>query len=206
MAPLSLHAHGLGHRFGARWLFRNLSFGLEPGARLAVTGPNGSGKSTLLRILAGQLAPEVGTLTANLGGKPLPPERWYVHLAWAGPAVELYAPLTVLDTLRLFYRAKPLALSGLDAWLTRTELYAHRSAPVCQLSSGQRGRLAVALAVFADTPLLLLDEPTANLDGQWTERVLGWLADLAPTRTLVLASNLPHEYASLPQRLALAPD
>lgn len=200
---LLLTATGLGHRFGREWLFKDLSLHLEPGASLAITGPNGSGKSTLLRILAGQLSPEVGAVMYQADGMNIAASQWYRYLSWAGPAVELYPALTILDTLQIHYRFKRLRLSSLEQWLEITQLSHASHQPVGALSSGQRQRMLLALALFADTPLLLLDEPTANFDAHWRNIALGWLQEYAKGRTLILASNLPMEYATIAQQLHL---
>ena len=150
-----------------------LSFALYPGELVALLGPNGAGKSTLLRTLAGLQAPLAGQLI--LANKPLaalsPPERARLLSIVLTDRVEA-GGLTVLELVRLGRHPHTGWLGGLSAHdeavvqaalaATNTTVFAARR--VAELSDGERQKVLLARALAQDTPIILLDEPTAHLD------------------------------------------
>ena len=195
---LALTATDLGRQFGERWLFRGLHLSLAPGQALAVVGPSGSGKSTLLRVLVGQLLPSAGEVSYHLAGRPLEPELLYRHLAWAAPALEPHPALTLRETYALHFQLKACTVPSVAAWLERLELGAQAELPLGRLSSGQQQRARLGLALFAQSALLVLDEPTTHLDAATATRMLSLIAEQRAGRTLLLASNLERELSALP--------
>lgn len=191
-----LHVDGLGHRFGRRVLFRDVGFTLLPGEALAVTGANGSGKSTLVRILAGVLRPTKGRAVLRLDGRPVGAEAQPRHVGLVAPYLGLYDDLTARENLAFLARARRLAdaPARIDAVLAEVELTDRGDDRVGTFSSGMRQRVRVATALLAAPPLLLLDEPTSNLDAPgiaMVRRVMA--AHRASGRLLVLATNDPGE-------------
>ena len=168
---------------------------LAPGETVAVTGPSGAGKSTLLRALLGFATPAAGRIT--VGGTDLAdldPASWHRQIAWVPQRPHLFAG-TVADNVRL---ARPhatddqvraaLTAAGADGFAAPGDLIGEDGAG---LSAGQRQRLALARAFLADRPLLLLDEPTANLDGETESEVITSLRRLAADRTVLLVAHRP---------------
>jgi ATPase subunit of ABC transporter with duplicated ATPase domains len=143
---------------GGRALLDGVSLAIVGPERVSIVGPNGSGKTTLLRLLAGELAPEDGTVRLGV-------PRTRVAYVDQHAGARLPAHLTVLDAMR---RANP----GLDESASRHALARHlfrgdaALAPVRALSGGERVRAALACALHAEHPpqLLLVDEPTNHLD------------------------------------------
>lgn len=164
--PHRLIADDLGHRFGRRALFRHLSFAVEPGERVAVTGSNGSGKSTLLRILAGVLRPTEGTVTLIADGTAVEPEERPLHTGLVAPYLNVYDGFTTRENLRFLAQAR--RLSDADAHiqdLVGLVGLAGRADDLVQTySSGMKQRVKVAAALLGRPVLLLLDEPSTNLD------------------------------------------
>ncbi|MGW4644930.1 thiol reductant ABC exporter subunit CydD [Kitasatospora sp. NPDC004289] len=173
-----------------------VSLALEPGTVTALTGPSGAGKSTLLAALLGFVPADGGTV--RVAGVPLAEldrASWHAQIAWVPQHPYLFAG-TVADNLRL---ARPDAT---DAQL-RAALAAAYAADFATpelvlgeqgagLSAGQRQRLALARALLTDRPLLLLDEPTANLDGAGEQAVVDALAALPATgRTVLFVAHRP---------------
>lgn len=156
----------VGHRYGTLLLFRRLSFSMEGGESLAVTGANGAGKSTLLRILAGVLAPKAGAVTLTVDGAPIGEEAHPLRTGLVAPALGLYGALTARENVAFLAEARRLsdAEARINAVLTRVEIAGRADDPVSTFSSGMRQRVKYATALLADPPLLLLDEPAANLD------------------------------------------
>jgi ABC-type multidrug transport system ATPase subunit len=203
---IEVRAEDLGKSWGGRWLFRHLHLHLEPGQRLVITGASGCGKSTLLRVLAGQLLCNEGQVAyTSLQGQPIEVESLYRRLAWAGPALEPHPSLTVQETLDLHFRLKQNVLGSAANVLAALDLDAQAQLQVGRLSSGQLQRLRVGLALFSESELLILDEPTTHLDSVTAERLLHLIRTHAGGRSCLFASNLEREFDLAEQRLALTP-
>lgn len=193
---MQIEAAGLGKRYGREWIFRELSYSFRPGTATALLGPNGAGKSTLLNTLAGQLLPTAGTLAYTRGGRELAVEDVPQHLAYCAPYLELLEDLTLSEFLRFHTRFKPLR-PGLTPERLTDIMYLQkaRNQLIRQFSSGMKQRLKLALALYADAPLLLLDEPTTNLDAAGQAWYQEHVQATRAGRTLLLSSNVPAEYA-----------
>jgi ATP-binding cassette subfamily C protein CydCD len=178
-------------------------FSVAPGEVVALVGPNGAGKSTLLAVLLGFLRPTSGRVVLEADGRrvdlaEVDPERWRAHVAWVPQAPHLFAG-TVAENVRV---ARPdaseedvrRALEAVGADFVEelpeglATVLGERGAGI---SEGQRQRLALARAFLRDAPILLLDEPTASLDGPTEQRVLEAVARLAEGRTVVLVAHRP---------------
>jgi ATP-binding cassette subfamily C protein CydCD len=177
-----------------------VSFSVEPGETVAIVGPSGAGKSTLLNALLGFVPPTEGRI--RVGGVDLADldlEQWRSRIAWVPQHPHLYA-WTIAENVRL---ARPDAddaavrraladagaLEFVDALPAgdRTVLGEDGAG----LSAGQRQRLALARAFLADRPVLLLDEPTAALDGETEAEVVAAVRRLAAGRTVLLVVHRP---------------
>jgi ATP-binding cassette subfamily C protein CydD len=176
------------------------TFEVRPGELLALTGPSGCGKSTLLAMLLGFIQPDEGRVVVgdvDLAG--LDPGTWRKQVAWAPQRPHLFAG-TIADNVRLgrpdasaaeVHGALAAAgLSDLVAGLPRgaDSRLGERGAGI---SAGERQRVALARAFLRDPRLLLLDEPTANLDGQTEADVLDAVVRLAAGRTVVMVAHRP---------------
>jgi ABC-type multidrug transport system ATPase subunit len=193
-----IEAQGLGRRYGRQWIFKDLSHDFRPGTATAVLGPNGAGKSTLLSILAGQLLPTAGEVRYELDGKPLPVADVPRQLAYCAPYLDLPEDFTLLELLAFHTRLKPLrpGISNADL-VDIMYLQKARHQPVREFSSGMKQRLKLGLALYAAAPLLLLDEPTTNLDATgaaWYQEHVARVRQNAD-RLVIVSSNVPAEYA-----------
>jgi len=176
--------------FGRETVIKDVDRVFEPGSRTAILGPNGSGKSTLLQLIGGFTIPTKGTVTHELNGKAIDPEHVYRHISIAAPYMSLYEELSLREAIASHRRFKPLRGNLAVEEVARIALLEkHLDKPVRDFSSGMKQRLKLALAVLSDTSLLLLDEPTSNLDGNGS----AWFRELLQAnmegRTLVVASN-----------------
>ncbi|MFD3491701.1 thiol reductant ABC exporter subunit CydD [Streptomyces sp. NPDC058690] len=173
---------------------------VDEGETVALVGPSGVGKSTLLNVVLGFTAPDEGRI--RVGGvdlATLAPERWRERIAWVPQRPQLFAG-TIAENVRL---ARPDADDG-------AVTAALQDAGACDfvaelpdgaqtllgedgagLSAGQRQRLALARAFLADRPLLLLDEPTASLDGETEAGIVEAVRRLAAGRTVLLVVHRP---------------
>lgn len=193
----------LGKKYYNRWLFKGLDLKLLPGDRLALTGPNGSGKSTLLRILAGQLSPSQGKLFFYRGKAKLNPEIMYRYISWAGPFTALYPDLSLREHLQLHFDFKQCLLPDCEAVIKTLRLEEDANKKLQYYSSGMLQRAKVGMALFAKSEILLLDEPTSNMDSQNAALMLGLIEEYVGERTYILASNLQREFAGFYQVLGL---
>lgn len=163
---LSIRLDHVGHQFGTRRILRGITVDVASGQILTVTGPNGSGKSTLLKIVAGLLAPSEGTVTVTVDGQDRSPTERRRFLGYVSPDLTLYRELTAAENLQFFAELRGITLTRDDliARLTQVGLRGRGRDLVGTYSSGMRQRLKYAFALLAQPPILLLDEPTANLD------------------------------------------
>ncbi len=183
-------------RFGGQKVLAGVSGELRPGRVLVVAGPNGSGKSTLLNILAGLLRPSRGEVTYAEDERVLSAEEWFPNLGVAAPDMALYDELSALENLQLFARLR--GVSGHDHASLLLELglaAAHHHKALGAFSSGMKQRVKLAQAVLHRPPVLLLDEPSANLDEDGHQRVVRLVTRMRPATALVVATNDPREMA-----------
>jgi heme exporter protein A len=178
----------LERRYGERVALGGVSVRVEEGQTLAVLGGNGAGKTTLLRVLAGLLRPHGGT--ARVLGAALPDERWRLpaQVGYLGHEPLLYRELSGRENLRYHARLHGVADARIGAVLGELEIAGRADEPVRDLSKGLVQRLAIARAVLHDPPVLLLDEPRANLDPAAAELVEP-LIGRRSGRTRVLVSH-----------------
>jgi thiol reductant ABC exporter CydD subunit len=191
-----------------------LSLHVDPGEVVAVTGPSGCGKSTLLAVLLGLVQPDAGTVCigdVELAG--LDPDAWRKQIAWVPQRPHLFAT-TIADNIRLAKRdATESELrcavrdAGLEELVVRLPdgLETRLGDGGAGLSAGERQRVALARAFVRAAPLVLLDEPTANLDGRTELAVVDAVRRLTGGRTAVIVAHRPALVALADRVVDLAP-
>jgi heme exporter protein A len=186
----TIELDGLVRRYGERTALDGVSVTVPAGATLVVFGPNGAGKSTLLRVLATLLRPQGGT--ARVLGNELPREGWKVRgrVGLLGHEPLLYRDLTARENLRFHARLHGVAFERIDALLDQVGLALRGDEPIRELSRGMVQRVAACRAVLHEPDVLLLDEPTANLDPAAVE-ALEPLVGRSSGRTRVVTSHDP---------------
>ncbi|SEJ73164.1 heme exporter protein A [Deinococcus reticulitermitis] len=197
----ALHLAHVARKFGAQFVLRDVTLAVAPGEVLALFGGNGAGKTTLLRLIAGLLSPTRGE--GRVFGYDLRDKRSvreHVFLMTEGGG--LYGDLTARENLDFTARMYGVPERSAEL-LERVDLApaAHKRAR--ELSSGMRKRLHLARMLLAPSPLLLLDEPFANLDTAGKEAVLTHLcAAQAEGKTILLSSHEPELAAQVATRQA----
>lgn len=201
-----LIAEGVGQRFGQRVLFRRLDLTASGGETLAITGSNGSGKSTLVRILAGVMRPTRGEVTLVRNGTPVAPEERPFATGLVAPYLNVYDGFSPRENLRFIARARRLrdADARITEVLERVTLADRADDFVGTFSSGMKQRMRFAAALLADPPVLLLDEPTSNLDQAGIETVAGIVAScVADRKVVIVATNDADEAAACDRTLCV---
>ena len=166
----------------------NASLDLHPGEVVSIMGPSGSGKTTLVSILGCILRPTAGELildgrqVAGLPERDLPEiRRKYVGFVFQ--AYNLFQSLTVRENIEIALRLKGVPDSGIrseaDELLDRVGLANRKNFAPADLSGGEKQRVAIARALGGDPPLILADEPTANLDSRVGGEILKIFESLA---------------------------
>lgn len=192
----SICTENLGKKFNYEWIFRNLSFKFQFGESYAIVGNNGSGKSTLLQVLSGALPPSEGKIWYEKENMKVQAEDFYVYLAWASPYLELIEEMTLKEQIDFHFKMKPMlaSLHSAEDLVEVLRLEQARHKFIKNFSSGMKQRLKLGLAFYTDTPVLMLDEPTSNLDAQNIAWYKEEVQKQIGKRLLIVASNQVEEY------------
>ena len=180
---------GLHKRYGSTPAVRGVDLDAAPGHITGLLGRNGAGKTTTLECLLGLRRPDAGTIVVDGVDVLAAPSAAKRRVGAQLQATALQDPITPREALRFFASFYPNARSP-EELLTRFDLTAKAGARFDSLSTGQRQRLAVALAFVNDPPVLVLDEPTAGLDPHARRQLHELIAGLrAEGRTVLLSTH-----------------
>lgn len=194
----------VGHRYGRRRLFEDLSLALGPGSVTVVQGSNGAGKSTLLRIVAGLLRPVLGEVRLERDGVRLERDAWRSAVGYVSPDLAPYRALTVAENLEFFAKVRGLpAELGLAA-AERVGLTPRLGDLVAELSSGYVQRVRLAVALQHRPAVLLLDEPGVTLDTDGQRQLSEIVSQQREFGVTMLATNDPRDLAYATQVIRLA--
>jgi nitrous oxidase accessory protein len=194
---------GVSKRYGRLQALTDISFEAQPGEALALWGANGAGKSTLLKAMLGLVEYDgritLGGYDARRSGKLARRSLGYV------PQEALFYDLSVQATLTFYAQLKQAGTARIPALLDRLGLAPHARQAVPALSGGLKQRLALAIALLSDPAVLLLDEPTANLDAQAQREYLALLVALRTEehKTILFASHRLEEVEAVANRVLL---
>ncbi len=192
-----LSAFDLGKKFNRDWIFRNLNLDFRPGQRYAFVGRNGSGKSTLLQVLSGSVPLSEGKINyQSTDGQDIEIDSWYKYIVIAAPYLELIEEFTPVELLAFHNGFKSFKNSISTAQIIGSlDLDLSKNKAIKYFSSGMKQRLKLALAFYSDVPIVMLDEPTSNLDAYWTAWYLSEVQKLSASQIVLIASNVPNEYS-----------
>jgi ABC-type multidrug transport system ATPase subunit len=204
--PLHIRLEGIGKKFGSEWIFKNVNLELDPGDKIVLLGGNGSGKSTLMQVISGYVLPNSGKLIYKAHDHLLENETYRNHLSIATPYLELVEDYTFEELIAHCMTFKPF-VHGLNAQqiIEIAELKGAGGKYIRNYSSGMKQRAKLALAILADCPLLLLDEPASNLDKNALEWYKKMVLLYAEHKTIVVCSNsVKEEFSFCTRELNLA--
>jgi len=192
--------------FQRRKVIRGVKFALESPGSLVVTGPNGSGKTTLVRIICGLLSPSSGGVHFYKKNRRLSRDEISQHLALVGPYLHFYRDLTAWENLQFFAKARfgTVDKKRVFALLDQLGLKNRHNDELKAYSSGMLQRIKYVAALYHQPELLILDEPTANLDNEGKQRVYEIIETQKKERMLIIATNEPEEIAFAAQRVDIA--
>ena len=192
---MQIIAQNLGKKFRNEWIFRNLNYKFQSGEAYTFVGANGSGKSTLLQVLSGFMPHSEGFINYEINKKSLTIDNFYKHLVVAAPYLELIEDFTLTEIIEFHVKFKPFTnnLSTND-FIEFIELPKAQNKEVKFFSSGMKQRVKLGLAFWSDCKILMLDEPTSNLDANATDWYLQNVQTYSKNRLLLLCSNQPSEY------------
>ncbi len=179
-------------KYGSQWIYRGVSAIFEPGGRYAITGANGSGKSTLLKVISGMVTPNEGKVTYTHNGGTIPADEIYKHISYSAPYLDLPEELTVAEMVAFHQQMR--SLHGITAadLLKAIDIPATKEIRDC--SSGMKQRVKMALAYYTQSDILLLDEPTANMDHHWRDWTNTLVKNDPQQRIVIICSNEEYEY------------
>lgn len=193
---MEIFAHEVGKKFGNEWIIKDFNFHFTSSKPCAILGGNGSGKSTLLKIIGGFMQAGKGSIQYRQQNITIEKEAVYKCISYAAPYLELVEEFTCVESIEFQQKFKPflnsissnevLALSGLQ----------HAADKALKVfSSGMKQRLKLTLAILADCPVLLLDEPCSNLDAKAIDWYHHMLEQYAKDKLIIICSNhLHYEY------------
>jgi cobalt/nickel transport system ATP-binding protein len=206
-------------QLSGRPVLQELSFSVQPGERVVLLGVNGCGKTTLLKLLDGLVFPSQGQGQVRYAGEPLQKElleegafrrRFRSEVAFLFQNVDamLFNP-SVADEIA--FGPRQLGLADVDArvarWAEFFDVAQFLDRPPFELSGGEKKRVALAALFAIDPKVLLLDEPTANLDPAFSARLVDFLGQLRDVTVIASTHNLTvaEELASRTVLLGRAP-
>ena len=185
-----LEVAGVCKSYGTHRVLRDVDLTVAPGQVVGLLGPNGAGKTTLLSIVAGLFPADAGTVRVNGTDVARDPLRTQRNLGFAPQTTGLYEPLTVEENLRFFGELAGLRRRQLDRRVVEVceaLLLGDLLSRQCQhLSGGEKRRVHTAVALIAEPPLLLLDEPTVGADIETRIALISLVQDLAARGTAIV--------------------
>jgi heme exporter protein A len=188
---MKINIQNIDKNFGDRRILQNINFSIESGQSAALIGPNGSGKTTLVKIICGLLRPSRGKVEYTENNELINSLTVYKKIGLVSPYLELYEELTARENLNFFGRIKkvPNLNDRIDDLMNRLNLNGREDDPVKTFSSGMRQRLKYVFALLAMPEVLVLDEPTSNLDIDGIDRVYRIMDLQRQDKILIIATN-----------------
>ncbi|TAE69930.1 MAG: ATP-binding cassette domain-containing protein [Bacteroidetes bacterium] len=192
----------IGKRFGREWIFREIHQDFLMGNSYAILGANGSGKSTFLQILIGILPSTEGKIIYQKENKIINNALIFKEICWVAPYLDLIEEFTLEEFLNWHHQLKPFQFSPKTiAEKLGLEKSYHKF--LKNFSSGMKQRVKLATALYGNCPILLLDEPTSNLDNYGINWYQNELNSQLKNRLTIICSNQSYEYEMCAYKIEL---
>ncbi|MBI2270993.1 MAG: ABC transporter ATP-binding protein [Bacteroidetes bacterium] len=191
---MKVNLTNIGKRYNRHWIFKGLSYEFSSENAYVIMGANGSGKSTLLQLIAGSLSPSEGEISYHNDLVQVPGEQIYSSVGVVAPYLDLIEAYTLEEIIAFHFQFKQF-YAGISAkiFIEIIDLPSAQNKPLKEFSSGMKQRVKLALAILSDTPLLLLDEPAANLDKKGVEWYSQLMNKYRNNRLVIVCSNQQKE-------------
>lgn len=177
--------------FGRRLVFSNIDFEFKRNGIIGISGGNGSGKSTLSKIISGVLTPSSGSVNHIFSGRKIAEESLHNHIGFVSPYLILYDEFSAMENL--FYltkiRGNEFDQKKAEAFLDQFNLLKRKDDIVKTYSSGMKQRLKFVFSLLHYPNLLILDEPTSNLDEEGKNTVYSTIKEKGNESIVIIASN-----------------
>lgn len=181
-------------RFSGQLIFKDFSYCFNSCNTYAISGINGSGKSTLLKVLAGSLSLNKGKIHWEIAQKKIDASKIYSNIVLMGPYVDLIEEMNLNELLAFHGKFREWLHPDSEGQIKETLGFDAEKA-IAQYSSGMKQRLKLMLAFQTKTDILLLDEPTTNLDEQGKRWYLSLIGERDKNALLVVASALAEDHS-----------
>lgn len=187
---MQIKLNNIGKRYNYEWIFRKVNYEFTSDNNYVILGGNGSGKSTLLQVITGNLMQSEGELNYTFSDSKIENEKIFKHLSFAAPYLDLFEEFTLVESIEFQAKFKPF-YKELDTKkiIELTQLENAKDKQIKVYSSGMKQRVRLALAILSDTPLLLLDEPTSNLDKKAIDWYQNLINNYSKNRLIFVCSN-----------------
>lgn len=193
---LEVQLTDLGKKFGKNIIFKGVNLTVSAGARIVIQGSNGSGKSTLLQVISGYMIQDKGAVSWKIIDRKIEAEAIHQHVAIAAPYLEVPEEFTLRELFAFHFEFRKFCtgVSVQDA-IAISGLQHSAEKQVRFFSSGMKQRVRLTLALLSESALLLLDEPTSNLDKTGVEWYSLLMEKYGQGRTIIVCSNTqPADY------------
>ncbi len=191
MTNYSLTLDKLTKIFGRRLVFKNIDYTFETGKVYGIAGSNGSGKSTLSKIIIGISSATNGKVIHKLNDTELKSELLHNHIGFVSPYLVLYDEFTSEENLKHFAEIRGIKYDAknIKSLLEDFNIYDRRNDLLKGYSSGMKQRMKFVFALQHDPELLILDEPTSNLDNKGKDKVYEIISGNKSGKLTLIASN-----------------
>jgi heme exporter protein A len=191
MTNYSVQIENLVKYFGRRLVFSEMNFSFSSGSIYGVSGPNGSGKSTLVKIISNIISPTRGKVIHKLDNQNITQENLHNHIGFVSPYLFLYDEFSAEENLIHFSNIRGIKFEKdrSDILLNKLNLFDRKDDLVRGYSSGMKQRLKFIFALLHHPQLVILDEPTSNLDNDGKEKVYELIKEEAKSNLVIIASN-----------------
>jgi len=195
MTNYSVEAIDLNKSFGRRLIFNDLQFKFDKSGVYGISGPNGSGKSTLVKIIAGIIGASKGKIIHKLNDKEIIEEHLHDHIGFVSPYLVLYEEFSTYENLNLFAEIRGISFNKgrVDYLLNKFLLFKRKDDLLKTYSSGMKQRVKFIFALMHSPQLLILDEPTSNLDDEGKNSVYELVKEEGQNNIVLIASNEKHD-------------
>ena len=179
----------VGRRYNRDWIFRNIKKTFDQGSSTALLGGNGSGKSTLAQLIMGYISPSEGEISWSINNNNVEFDYLYNGVAIAAPYLDLFEDFTMEESIRFQQRIKPFCDNFSVQEICKKIGIKNTDKPIKYFSSGMKQRVRLALAVMSNNSLLILDEPTSNLDHKGVDWYQQLVNEFMGDKTIIVCSN-----------------